>query len=311
MSLVTKAVAARFKIERRGIVHFLVSIRRNGKIGGARLTSDIGVSGAVDGDAIAGVAPTAVEDRIAAASNVGGVKQCGAVGVELGYEDVPQVGGGVGFLIWTLGDRVVRGVSRSSDIGVSGRVDSNGVGPVVCAAAEVGAVGEDGVDYQGFGVVVAAYFEADGVVGLEGELAFDGMTLAVGFLIDDAGLRKAIRPFSPVTSRSPSRVRAELLAPGELEADGFGIGVGGDYEVVFKLSLVAVVDEVDAAIDMAVADFGVCGDIGVPFGGVVAEEVVGYTGELVCAFDAGVGYVGAERDASGWCRFWRTFPCRG
>lgn len=52
------------------------------------------------------------------------------------------------------------------------------------------------------------------------------------------------------------------------------IGAGADDEVVLQVAAVAVVNEVNAGIDVGVADAAIGGDVGDPGFGVGAEEVV-------------------------------------
>ena len=78
------------------------------------------------------------------------------------------------------------------------------------------------------------------------------------------------------------------------ESDFGGIGAGRHAEVVFELAVVAVavVHEVDAGVDIAIFDSAKLRNILVPFGGVIADEVVALPGETVSALDVGSG-VGA------------------
>ena len=48
----------------------------------------------------------------------------------------------------------------------------------------------------------------------------------------------------------------------------------GDDEVVFQLPLVAVVDEINAGVDVFVLHPGIGGNVGVPVVGVVADEII-------------------------------------
>src|SRR5207253_7579765 len=59
-------------------------------------------------------------------------------------------------------------------------------------------------------------------------------------------------------------VEAELLRAGESHRDLAGIAAGRDFEVIFELPVVAVIDDVDAGIDLAIADPGIHGNVLVP-----------------------------------------------
>ncbi|MEJ2600514.1 MAG: hypothetical protein P8Z00_19420 [Anaerolineales bacterium] len=69
------------------------------------------------------------------------------------------------------------------------------------------------------------------------------------------------------------------VAAGDGQADGAGVGAGGDVEVVFQLARFAVVDHVDAGIDAAADHPGVSGDAGVPLPGVIADVIIVPAGE--------------------------------
>ena len=59
------------------------------------------------------------------------------------------------------------------------------------------------------------------------------------------------------------------------------VGTGLDDEVVLQLPLVAVVDDIDAGVDIQILNPTVVGDVGVPLRRVVAEEVVARAGLFV------------------------------
>jgi len=52
------------------------------------------------------------------------------------------------------------------------------------------------------------------------------------------------------------------------------VGAGLDHEIVFQLSLVAVIHQVHARIHIGVVHLGVVGHVGAPFFRVIANEVV-------------------------------------
>ncbi len=80
----------------------------------------------------------------------------------------------------------------------------------------------------------------------------------------------------------------------DVECDTVRVGFGLNDEVVFKLPLIAVIDEIDAGIDTVVPDLGVSRDVGMPFRRVISEKVVHLAGELVDPRDASRG-VGAGK----------------
>ena len=71
-----------------------------------------------------------------------------------------------------------------------------------------------------------------------------------------------------------------------LKSNGARIGARIDYKVVFELPLVAVIDQINAVINIFVFDLGVVGDIGMPLGGIVANEIIARTLQLIEAANA-------------------------
>jgi hypothetical protein len=66
----------------------------------------------------------------------------------------------------------------------------------------------------------------------------------------------------------------DLVRALELQRDGAGVRARRDAEVVFELSLVAVIDNVHALVDLRVAHARVGLDVRAPLRRVVADEVV-------------------------------------
>ena len=58
----------------------------------------------------------------------------------------------------------------------------------------------------------------------------------------------------------------------KLKADLLRIGSGGDDEGMLQVAAVAVVDEIDAAVDIAVVDAAVCGNVGNPLFRICASK---------------------------------------
>ena len=58
------------------------------------------------------------------------------------------------------------------------------------------------------------------------------------------------------------------------------IGAGGDLEVVFQLSLVAVVDQIDARINALIAHSRKLRNVAMPFCRIVADEIVALAREV-------------------------------
>ena len=80
----------------------------------------------------------------------------------------------------------------------------------------------------------------------------------------------------------------------DAHGDGARIGARSDDEVVLEPAPRAVVGEIDAGVYVLVADPGVGGDVRVPGGRVVADEVVGLAGKLLRSAE-GQPWAGADK----------------
>src|ERR1700733_5522028 len=135
--------------------------------------------------------------------------------------------------------------------------------------------------------------EADLVVFGDGVAAVDGLTDTVFGLVADGFVevdlfRGAVDGQDKVSVGGEVRLRAV-----EAEANGggvgVGVGVGGDDEVVFEAALGAVVDEIDAGVDLGKTNFTVGGNVGLPLRGVLACHVIRGTRERLLACGGGGG----------------------
>src|SRR5712692_9742462 len=61
---------------------------------------------------------------------------------------------------------------------------------------------------------------------------------------------------------------------------GVWMSARSNYKVVFKLTLVAVIDQINSGVDVLVPHLGVSRNIGPPFLGVIAHEIVGLAGQF-------------------------------
>ena len=93
----------------------------------------------------------------------------------------------------------------------------------------------------------------------------------------------------------------------EGEGDLVGIEAGSDAEVVFELSLIAVVGEVDSGINGFVVHAAILRNVAMPLRRIIADEIVAFAGQKFGAGDAGsgVGSVEAHADdvVGGRCGF--------
>src|SRR5262249_1468777 len=155
------------------------------------------------------------------------------------------------------------------------RVHGHPVCLVVAATAEVGAKHQAGVDDQRLGGVVGVHLEADGLAVQEQVPAGHRPPHAVDRLVHDrGGLYDG--PAGGLQEQGPPDVeRRRPQQPLPIEADHRRIDPGGHHEVVLQLAArVAVVDQIYAGVEVVVAQLPIVGYVGVPGGGVLAQEVV-------------------------------------
>src|SRR5438552_11092486 len=96
-----------------------------------------------------------------------------------------------------------------------------------------------------------------------------------------------------ITLRSPQQQVAagvDFHSLGALEGkfDGLAVRAGRHDEIVFQLSLISVVDQIDAGIHVVVSDLGIGADVGPPLLGVASNEVVDLSGKLVFSGQLGL-----------------------
>ena len=176
--------------------------------------------------------------------------------------------------------RKIRRKSTADHIGVAETVHGDAIGAVGEAAAEVSGISEHRVNHQCLRVIVLAQREANRVLRQHRELPDNRLAQAVLHLIDDRLLK---RDFSICRGdrQVAIGVQFEFLRPRKLKPDGLRICPRRNDEVVLQLPLVAVIDQIDARVDGGVLYPGKGWHAAVPFGRVVADEVVGCAGEPI------------------------------
>src|SRR5688572_2238692 len=93
------------------------------------------------------------------------------------------------------------------------------------------------------------------------------------------------------------RIHFEPVCTLDAKGDEAWIGSRAYDEIVLKFLLVAVINEVNAGVDIAVVHAGVCGNIRPPLRGIIADEVVGLAGLLGLPGHARVGASAEENHA--------------
>jgi hypothetical protein len=163
-------------------------------------------------------------------------------------------------------------------------------------AAGVRRVDQHRVDDQRLGGIVRGDPKADPIVAVENILAGDRPPAAGDLLVDDR-LSLPNDTASRAQFQIPLRVQADGLRACEAQHHPLGDAAGPHDQVVLELPLVAVVDEVDARVDVFVLHSGIRRHIGPPLRGIVADEVVGLAGQGVLARDARIAIGADERHA--------------
>ncbi len=251
-------------------------------VGGACDARDVGAAGPVQRDA----EPRVVRE----AAEVCGVDERRARRVELGDEDVGRdaahrdelhAGGGEG--------ERARG---ARDVGVVRRVEREGrpAGETeVVDYADEGRIREDRVDDERAARVVSPDAELD-LRPLDFVPALDLPARAVvRRLVDDGALHTHLSAADREDEAPVLLIQLRALRAVELNLDAARVCSRCDVEIVFELSLVAVIDEVDARVDAGVMHLAIHGDARAPVGRVVADEVVQTARHLFAPLDLRLG----------------------
>src|SRR5260370_42332127 len=84
-------------------------------------------------------------------------------------------------------------------------------------------------------------------------------------------------------------IKRQVLGTPEGKPDDTRIGAGSNHEVVLQLPLVAVVDEIDAWVDIPVRDLAIRRDVRSPPTGIIAYEIVDSAWQLLFAHNTRAG----------------------
>src|SRR5437667_11434611 len=106
-------------------------------------------------------------------------------------------------------------------------------------------------------------------------------------LLIDYGLVLANITLRSVQQQVAAGVDFHFLSALETKFDDLGVRAGRHDEIVFQLSLIAVVDQVDARIHLTVLDFRIRSYVGPRLLGVVSNEVVDLPWQLIFSCQSG------------------------
>ena len=223
-------------------------------------------------------------------------------GIELGYEG--HVRGSVrgrGLILRLDGalNREIRGTGESRYIKVPRLIRGYALGwadreleigrhisnIVVAAAAEVSKISQHRVDDQRAGMVVFPQRKLHAVSG-QPVAARNRLPFAFDDLIY-RGLAEAER--RAIHGQRQAAVRGEPgMGAGEFQRNLPGIGSGRNHEIVFQLPLAAVIDEVDAMVNLLVTHLAVGAGAAGPLLRIAADEIIHFPGESLAAGNPGV-----------------------
>ena len=116
---------------------------------------------------------------------------------------------------------------------------------------------------------------------------------AAGFvgLIDD-GLVKANFARRTGKNQVARRIDSQFFARRRTvnsKDNGSRVGTGFDYEIIFELPLITVIDQINAVINVCILDPGVSRDIRAPLGRIAPEEVIAHTRQLIYTANTDLG----------------------
>src|SRR5207302_4626214 len=106
---------------------------------------------------------------------------------------------------------------------------------------------------------------------------------AFSWLIDNWLAESQLRTLG-LHHQIPLGIYLESFCAWKCHPDGLGVTPRRHHKVVFQLSLVAVIDQVNARVNLPIADLGIGGNVAPPLRRIVAEEVVALAGQF---FDPG------------------------
>src|SRR5437879_12953596 len=95
---------------------------------------------------------------------------------------------------------------------------------------------------------------------------------AFSWLIDNWLAKSQLRTLG-LHHQIPLRIYLESFCAWKCQPDGLGVATRRHHKVVYQLSLVAVVDQVNARVNLPIADLGIGGNVAPPLRRIVAEEV--------------------------------------
>ena len=166
--------------------------------------------------------------------------------------------------------------SNSADVGVAGRIQRDSHGHIaaigVAAAADVGGIDHHRVNRQRLAAVIIRNGETHLMIRnrvISGDLA----ARAIRVLIH-VRLLKFYFTADNIQQQVTVRIQMYLAGAFHIQRNRFGVGAGGDDEIVFQFAAIAVKHQVDARINTGILYFGIGRHIGMPFVRIIPHEIV-------------------------------------
>src|SRR4029077_10095779 len=243
----------------------------NRKVGRGGGSNDERIASKVDRDTGAGV--------VTSSAQISREKQGRTAGIELCDEYVRGCASSEGLLVRTRGgSRKSRGIRGTRHVKVGTVIDRNAGKSLSTGAAQITRVTEDGINDQHLAAVVGAHLETNFVLSQQDVASVDRQ-LGGSFALIQPG---RFQPDTPTPGLKHQIARGQLhVAAFEVQLDPIRVGTRGNFEVVLQLTLFAVVDEVDARINIGVANARVLRNVAVPLGRVTAHQVVAVAGKRI------------------------------
>jgi hypothetical protein len=137
-------------------------------------------------------------------------------------------------------------------------------------------------------VVISSQPESKFVTLRKEPLSLDLTPLARDLLVH-IGCAQPEIPRAHANQEITAIIKANLAGARDFEPDCIRIGAGGDHEVILELALIAVINQINAGINLFVVDPLEGGNACVPLLRIISNEIVASPRQLVGPGDDGVG----------------------
>src|SRR6516165_1699456 len=166
-------------------------------------------------------------------------------------------------LEWPYSHRKINRASRPRHVGVAIVVHGDAVAYVVAVAVYEGEITDHRINDQRSGRVIRGYRKAD-LLGIHSHVApRNDFPTPINLLIDYRWVRADLAP-GGVEYQLPLGIDIHAVSACKAQRNLTRIRARGDLQVVFELPLRAMVDQVDARIDVGILHLGIVRHVGAP-----------------------------------------------